>query len=81
MHENTVITEKLSTLGSYSLTREARCKNWESLVVFDTTDDVKDNLDEHWSDLQGREISQVYPTIFPDVAQHVANKKRQGSGN
>lgn len=80
MHEKTVITENQTACGSYNLTGIARCKNWESLHVFATTDDVKDCFDTHWGDLgEGREITQVYPAIFQDVAQHVAHKKRRVS--
>lgn len=80
MHEKTVITENHTACGSYNLTGYARCKNWESLHVFDTTEDVLEGFDTHWGALgEGREITNVYPEIFRDVEKQVAHKKRRAT--
>ena len=80
MQEKTVITENHTACGSYNLTGYARCKNWESLYVFDTTQDVLEGFDTHWAALgEDREITKVYPDIFPDVQQQVAHKKRRAA--
>ena len=77
MHEELVITDNQMTCGSYNLTGNARCKNWESLHCF-CYDRRGQGMDKHWDALdEGREITQMYPVIFQDVAQPVAHKKRR----
>lgn len=79
MQEKTVITENQTACGSYNLTGYACCKNWESLHVFATTADVVEDFDTHWGALgEDRELTKVYPDIFPDVEQ-VAHKKRRAT--
>jgi hypothetical protein len=76
MHEKTVIAENRTACGSYNLTGYARAKNWESLNVFATTQDIIESFDAHWGALgEDREITKVYPAIFPDVETKIAHKK------
>ena len=80
MHENRVITDSYSLFGSYNLTANARCKNWESCYVADSVQEEKDAFDLHWNALDSsRDITRVFPDFIPTEYSTLTAKKRRTS--
>ena len=79
MHEKKVITTKLTLVGSYNLTYQARIFNQESMYCISTTDQDIQVFDEQWNSLSTRVCDVFNPD--PRLFAKIPPKKRKAPGS
>jgi len=62
-HMSSIITDKVTLVGSYDFTVQARCKNRESMYALETTDYDCEVFDSDWKTLEGRVLDIFNPNM------------------
>lgn len=63
LHDQSFMTDRHTTFGSYNLTNAARYQNWESVHVADSEPSHAAHFDALWNTLAGRTIEVAYPSL------------------
>ena len=63
LQDNSILTKRYTSFGSYTLSAVARVCHWESLMIVDTKPQHVERLEELWTALSGRSIERVYPEM------------------
>ena len=76
LQDNSIITQRYTSFGSYTLSSVARVCHWESLTIVDTKPPHVERFEELWTALSGRPIERVYPEM-DDPTKGPKRQKRQ----